>query len=374
MGRKIGDNTTVLRGTVLSGVQRDTDRAHYLAVVAGDKPGQRIRLSNQPVMIGRAEPSDWILDDDEISRTHCQICLAFDEVIVIDQQSSNGTFIEGKRLTEATALPVGARLQIGTHVIEHEWRTRQEVEESQALGQDLEKAGQYIHSLLPDPMTSGPVLSDWVHVPSPRLGGDAFGYRLFNERYYAIYMLDVSSTGAGAAMHAVSVLNVLGRGFLPTTDFFSPANVLHTLNVMFDMKAHGGMTLSVWYGVYDSHQRRMLYATAGHHPAYLVPSRRDRAIPLQTNGPEIGVKPKFEFTAEAVDVPPRSMLYVFSDGVFEVATKTEDVWGLQNFAQVLLEPPVPGRPESQRLLGEVRKRASGDNFEDDFALLALTFP
>jgi serine phosphatase RsbU (regulator of sigma subunit) len=374
MGRSIGDNTTVLRGTVLSAVQRDTDRAHYLAVVAGDKPGQRIRLGTQPVVIGRAEPSDWVLPDAEISRTHCQVCVAFDQVIVIDMQSSNGTFIEGKRLVEASELPVGARLQIGTHVIEHEWRTRQEVEESQALGQDIEKAGQYIHSLLPAPMTSGPVLSDWVHVPSPRLGGDAFGYRLFNERYYAIYMIDVSGHGAGSAMHAVSVLNVLGRGFLPTTDFCSPANVLHTLNVMFDMKAHGGLTLSAWYGVYDSHQRRMLYATAGHHPAYLVPSRRDRAIPLETDAPVIGVKPDYHFTASAVDVPPRSTLYLFSDGVFEFPTRDEDVWGLQNFAEVVLEPPVPGRPESQRLLGEVRKRLVNENFEDDFALVALSFP
>ena len=374
MGRSIGDNTTVLRGTVLSAVQRDTDRAHYLAVIAGDKPGQRIRLGNQPLVIGRAEPSDWVLPDAEISRTHCKVYLAFDQVIVQDLQSSNGTFIEGKRLAEANELPVGARLQIGTHVIEHEWRTRQEVEDSQAFGQDIEKSAQYIHSLLPAPMTSGPVLSDWVHVPSVRLGGDAFGYRLFNERYYAIYMLDVSDKGAGAAMHAVSVLNVLGRGFLPTTDFCSPANVLHTLNVMFEMKAHGGLTLSVWYGVYDAHQRRLLYATAGHHPALLVPSRRDRATYLETGGPVIGVKPDYSFTASAVDVPPRSMLYLFSDGVFEIQTKDEDVWGMENFSKVVLEPPVPGRPESQRLLGEVRNRAITEDFEDDVAIVALTFP
>src|SRR5688572_14427766 len=152
MGKSVGDNTTVLRGTVLSAVPRDTDRAHYLAIVAGDKPGQRIRLGNQPLVIGRAEPSDWVLEDAEVSRTHCKVYLAFDQVIVQDLQSSNGTFIEGKRLEEASELPVGARLQIGTHVIEHEWVTRQEVEESQALGQDVEKSAQYIHSLLPAPM------------------------------------------------------------------------------------------------------------------------------------------------------------------------------------------------------------------------------
>ena len=71
MGRSSGtDNTTIIRGTVVPGVPRDTGRSHYLAVVAGDKPGQRVRLGNQPVVIGRSSPANWILPDEEVSRTH----------------------------------------------------------------------------------------------------------------------------------------------------------------------------------------------------------------------------------------------------------------------------------------------------------------
>src|SRR5687767_346098 len=193
MGKTRGtDNTTILRANVLPVVPRETDRAHYLAVVAGEMPGQRIRLGNAPIVIGRAEPADWILPDAEVSRTHCRVSIAFDEVLVVDLDSSNGTFIEGKRIAAGTVLPIGARLQVGTHVIEHEWCTRQEVEEAQLIGHDVEKAGQYIQSILPQPLTSGPVRCDWVLVPSARLGGDAFGYRIVNDRYYAIYLIDVS--------------------------------------------------------------------------------------------------------------------------------------------------------------------------------------
>jgi serine phosphatase RsbU (regulator of sigma subunit) len=367
------DNTTIIRGSFVPGTPRDTERAHYLTVIAGDKPGQRIRLGNQPLVIGRSAPADWILDDGEISRTHCRVYAAMDQVIVVDLESSNGTYIEGKRLTEGTELPIGARLQIGTHVIEHEWSTRQEVEDSQALGQDVEKAGQYIQSLLPKPLTKGPVRCDWVLQPAARLGGDAFGYRILNERYYAMYLIDVSGHGAAAAMHSVSVLNVLRRGALPVTNFVNPSNVLETLNLMFDMQHHGGLSLTVWYGVYDPQTRRLSYAAAGHHPAFLVPQRRDRAMALGMDSPVIGVKREFKFDTAAVDVPPRTMLYLFSDGVFEFATQREDVWGLENFVSLMLQPPIPGTPEPQRLLAEVKKRAVGETLEDDFALMAFQF-
>jgi serine phosphatase RsbU (regulator of sigma subunit) len=380
MGRSPGakgtddtDDTTVMRGTVVSSVARDIERSHYLVVTAGEKPGQRIRLSNQPVVIGRAAPADWVLPDEEISRTHCRVHVALDQVLVADLESSNGTFIEGKRLTEGQALPIGARLQLGTHVIEHEWLTREEVEESQALGQDIEKASHYLQSMLPSPMKTGPVRCDWAFVPSARLGGDAFGYRALNERHTAIYIVDVSGHGAGAAMHAVSVLNILRRGALPVTDFHNPANVLETLNVMFDIQFHSGMSVTVWYGVFDSETRRLKYASAGHHGGFLVHSKRDRAIALETAAPEIGVKRRFAFRSASVAVPPQSSLYLFSDGAYEFARKNGSVGTLEDFASLLLLPTVPGKSEAQRLLTEIRSRSLNEAFEDDCALMAFTF-
>lgn len=374
MGRSAGtDNTTIIRGSVVSSVPRDTERSHYLAVLVGDKPGQRVRLANQPVVIGRAEPSDWILADGEVSRTHCRVYLALDEVIVVDLESSNGTFIEGQRIDKGTPLPVGARIQIGSHVIEHEWLTRQEVEDLQALHQDAEKAGQYIRSLLPKPLRTEHLRSDWVLIPSARLGGDVFGHRALNDRRTAMYMIDVAGSGAGAAMHAVSVLDILGRGSLPITNFDNPANVLETLNVMFEAKFHGGLSASVWYGVYDTETKRLRYGSAGHHPAFLVTPKRDRAIPLQTEAPEIGVKKGVRFSTSKIDVHPKSVLYVFSDGVFEYTNKDGDVATMDDFVKLILQPPMAGKTEPLRLLGEVRDRALKEDVEDDFALMTLTF-
>jgi serine phosphatase RsbU (regulator of sigma subunit) len=375
MAKHSGSDDTTLRAFTVPTPPRDTDRAHYLVVIAGAIPGLRVRLADQPLVIGRNAPADWVLGDAEVSRTHCEVRISGDEVVVIDLDSSNGTFIEGQRVAgKPRLLPVGARLQLGRHVIEHEWATREEVEESQAREHDVEKAGRYLRSLLPKPLRTGPLRADWVHIPSARVGGNVFGYRIVEERLYAMYLIDMSGHGTGAAMHAVSVLNLLYRGALPVTDFGNPSNVLETLNVMFDMETHGGLSFTLWYGVYNPVTRQLRFASAGHHPAFLVPRERDRAIPLETHAPVIGVNRGIKFSTSAIDVPPKSMLYVFSDGVFEFETAERDVWGLDSFIPLLVRPPIPGKPEPLRLADEVRAIAGRETFEDDFALMAFTFP
>jgi serine phosphatase RsbU (regulator of sigma subunit) len=371
---KANEDTTLLhRSTVMDpGDRGKASRAHYLFVVEGDGKGRQIAIGATPIVIGRSAPADLILPDQRISRSHCRVCLAMGEVIVIDLESSNGTFVDGQRISGGAPFPVGSRLQVGSHVIEHEWRVKKDVEELQELDRDLEQASQYIMSLIPRPIVEGPIQSDWVLVPCARLGGDAFGYRALDARHFAIYLIDVSGHGAGAAMHAVSIINVLRQSALPGTDFRDPGQVLTALNGMFRMDTHGDMYFTVWYGVYDREERTLAYACAGHHASFLVGPTATEATALRTRNPVIGVAPNPQFKVDVVPVISGSRLYVFSDGVFEITPATGPDWDLDDFQKLVLEPPVAGVPESRRLLSTVRERAKRTNFEDDFSLMTFT--
>jgi sigma-B regulation protein RsbU (phosphoserine phosphatase) len=46
------------------------------------------------------------------------------------------------------------------------------------------------------------------------LGGDSFGYHWIDDDHFAVYLLDVSGHGWGAALLSVSVINVLGAALL----------------------------------------------------------------------------------------------------------------------------------------------------------------
>jgi serine phosphatase RsbU (regulator of sigma subunit) len=367
------DKTVLSKSTVVRTRTADQAWAHYLVVVEGEDQGRRIALGKQPLVIGRAAPADVVLADSRVSRAHCRVCLAADEVVVIDLESSNGTFLDGVRLAGGAPLPVGSRLQIGSYVFEHEYRIRREVEESQQLDKDIEQAWRYIQALLPPPLFEGPIRSDWALVPCARLGGDAFGYRFLDARYFAMYLIDVSGHGTGAAMHAVSLINVLRQDALPAADYRNPAKVLEALNAMFRMETHGELYFTMWYGVYDLEARTLAYSSGGHPAGYLVSADRRDAVPLKTKNPSIGIAPRMSFQAETVEVAPGSTLYVFSDGVYEVTSKDGRDWEVGDFVALMRASPIAGTSEPQRLLHAVRESAQSPALEDDFSLMAFTF-
>ena len=67
----------------------------------------------------------------------------------------------------------------------------------------------------------------------------------------ALYLIDVSGHGVSAAMHSVSVANILRPKAL-SVDLRDPAAVLESLNEAFPMDAHDDMYFTIWYGVYSA--------------------------------------------------------------------------------------------------------------------------
>ncbi len=63
-----------------------------------------------------------LLEGAEVSRTHCRIDVADGEASVTDLNSTNGTFLDNKRLTATAALSHGALLRIGNYVLTCEYQ------------------------------------------------------------------------------------------------------------------------------------------------------------------------------------------------------------------------------------------------------------
>lgn len=94
----------------------------------------------------------------------------------------------------------------------------------------------------------------------------------------AIYLLDVSGHGVGAALLSVSVLNVIRAESLAGADSSDPASVLHQLNRVFHMDRQNNLIFTIWYGVFDPKTRQMTYASGGHPLAVLL-EPADDALP-----------------------------------------------------------------------------------------------
>ena len=62
--------------------------------------------------VGRAPRADFILDAALVSRLHCRITASDDTLEVVDLSSTNGTYVNDKRIRKAT-VSAGDRLRVG---------------------------------------------------------------------------------------------------------------------------------------------------------------------------------------------------------------------------------------------------------------------
>src|SRR6476660_3557021 len=85
------------------------------ATVAVHVPGRapwRIAVSSGRLRVGRALDNDLVLSDDRVSRHHGQLSVRFGTLLYVDLGSTNGSFVNGVRVTEI-ALGPGDVVQLG---------------------------------------------------------------------------------------------------------------------------------------------------------------------------------------------------------------------------------------------------------------------
>ena len=87
-------------------------------MTTGPNAGQSVSLEHAPIVIGRGADAQIILDDDYVSTRHARVAVSGDQWFVEDLGSTNGTFLESTRVDSPLPIPPGARVKVGTSVLE----------------------------------------------------------------------------------------------------------------------------------------------------------------------------------------------------------------------------------------------------------------
>jgi serine phosphatase RsbU (regulator of sigma subunit) len=349
------------------------DIARYIVVVEGSECGKQLEIGFAPISVGRRSDNHLSLADPFVSSCHCKIAFEEGRVWVTDLASTNGTFIDGERIHGRAIWPITVALQVGNQVLRQEYRRRGDMQRSVELTEELRTAAMYVRSLLPRPIHNGPVATAWYFMPCKELGGDIFDYFWLDAEHFVLYLLDVCGHGIGAALHSVSIFNLLRQQSLPNVDFLKPAQVLKALNKALFMERYGDMYFTLWYGVYRPQDKTLSFACGGHPPALFFESREKRQIDLLGTDPPIGIMHDLDYQEETITLPYGGRMYIYSDGVYELTTKRGDLWSWDEFVQLLREEVRKGLGQPEAIFRNVCALAKTDRFEDDFSLLLLDF-
>lgn len=93
-------------------------QARRIVITSGPKAGLELELPETGLTIGRSSGSGLQIKDDYTSTAHAKIARWRDQWVVQDLGSTNGTFVEGKRISESTPVQVGSSVRIGTTTFE----------------------------------------------------------------------------------------------------------------------------------------------------------------------------------------------------------------------------------------------------------------
>lgn len=88
--------------------------AKRLVIVSGAKEGLEIDLPSEQLTIGRSSESGLVIRDDYTSTHHARLLLWNDGWVIQDLDSTNGTFLDGDRVTVPTPVPLNTPVRIGT--------------------------------------------------------------------------------------------------------------------------------------------------------------------------------------------------------------------------------------------------------------------
>ncbi|MGH9524514.1 MAG: FHA domain-containing protein FhaB/FipA [Terriglobales bacterium] len=90
----------------------------HLVILEGALAGTRIPLKESTITFGRAEDSTVVLTDDYASTRHAHLAPRGGQWLLEDLGSTNGTYLDGTKVTGPTPVSIGAPIRIGRTVFE----------------------------------------------------------------------------------------------------------------------------------------------------------------------------------------------------------------------------------------------------------------
>jgi diguanylate cyclase (GGDEF)-like protein len=98
-----------------------------LTILSGESAGLVLPLQDQRMTVGRGGDADVRLLDQGLSREHAAFEPQGDQIRIVDLGSTNGTFVEGEKISGAALVGDGARVQLATVAMRLQLQTTEEM-------------------------------------------------------------------------------------------------------------------------------------------------------------------------------------------------------------------------------------------------------
>lgn len=204
-------------------------------------------------------------------------------------------------------------------------QTLVQAEAQRKVVQELALARRIQASFLPE---KPPALPGWdievVFQPARQTSGDFYDFIPLADGRVALAISDVADKGMGAALYMASARSLL-RAYL--ADFpDQPLEVIQRANQRLTGDTHGGLFVTLFFGVLDPQSGDLLYVNAGHNPPCLFQPGAEAQMLTKTGIP-LGIFEDARWQEARTRLLPGALLTLYTDGVTETINAQEEQFG-----------------------------------------------
>ncbi len=238
--------------------------------------------------------------------------------------------------------------------------------------QELALAGRMQASLMPE---RAPTLEGWdftaVWRPARETSGDFFDFIPFEDGRIGIVLADVTDKGLGAALY-MTLSRTLLRTFAGAYPD-QPRVVLHKVNERILEDTHGGLFISLFYGLFDPIKGRLSFCNAGHHPPFHIRAKKGQKIErLDRTGMPLGVSEEATWGVKNIQLNPGNLLLMYTDGVVEAHNTAQELFGTDRMLEIAHRLKHRSAQDVQdAIVSEVRAFTGSEGQFDDLTLVLL---
>ena len=89
------------------------------AIIVTEKGGdqRRLEFDKSEVTIGRVQGNDIVLPKGNVSKRHARIVLKDGKFIIVDLKSTNGTYVNGRKITSPLVVKENDKIYVGDFIV-----------------------------------------------------------------------------------------------------------------------------------------------------------------------------------------------------------------------------------------------------------------
>ena len=215
------------------------------------------------------------------------------------------------------------------------------------MERDMQLAKQIQQKALPEklPTIAHFKIAVW-NLPADETGGDSYdvlalhkhangSYQLTGEHPdHALCMLaDAAGHGVGPALSVTQVRSMLR---MAARQGLQLPGVLAMINQQILEDLSGGRFITLWLGVLDAHNGRLLSYSAGQAPLLYFQSQNKTFQVLGADSPPIGIVEHMEVTEpQIISMSNGDFFVVLSDGIYEASNSKGEAFGIERVQRII---------------------------------------